>query len=260
MKIVVFNDYCCIGNCALKVNLSILMQNKIEVIAVPTKIFSSHMGYKDLIFFEMPKLKETKDLIEKNVKNVDLIYVGYVDSKNQFEIIKEYIENEKKDFILDPILGDNGEKYSKTTPKQISFYKEFIKNHPVITPNLTEAILLTNYKKEYSKIEKEDIIIMAKKLVEMGAKEVIIKGFTEKEKLYTLHFDGSYKFFSIKKIQTEICGTGDAFSSLIALEMLRKNDLKKSIPKIQQKLLKQIEKQNLHHGLNEISIENLKIK
>lgn len=260
MKVVVFNDYCCIGNCSLKVNLSIFMQNKIEVIGVPTKIFSSLMDYKDIILFETPKLKEIKELVVKNVKNPDLIYVGFLDSKNQFEIIKEYIETEKKDFILDPILGDNGKKYSKTTPKQITFYKEFLKKHPVITPNLTEAILLTNYKKEYLKIEKEDIVKMAKQLFEMGAKEVIIKGFTEKGRLHTLHFDGSYKFFSIKKIQTQICGTGDAFSSLVALEMLKKNDLKKSIPKIQQKLLKQIEKQKLHQGLNEISTENLKIR
>lgn len=260
MKIVVFNDYCCIGNCSLKINISILMQNYIEVIAVPTKIFSSHMGYKDLISFETPNLIEIKEMIEKNVSLVDLIYVGYIDSKNQFEIIKDYIKKTKKDFVLDPILGDNGEKYSKTTNEQIFFYKELLKLNPIVTPNLTESILLTEYKKPYLDIEKKDVIEIAKKLSKMGAKEVIIKGLLENKKLYTLHFDKKESFFSIKKIDISICGTGDAFSSLIAIEVLRKNKIKDSIDKIQKIILKQIKSQNLHDGLNEISTEKLKLK
>lgn len=260
MKIVVFNDYCCIGNCSLKINISVLMQNKIDVIAVPTKIFSSHMGYKDLISFETPNLFEIKEMIEKNTPLVDLIYVGYIDSKNQFEIIKDYINKTKKHFILDPILGDNGKKYSKTTEEQIFFYKELLKLNPIITPNLTESVLLTDYKKSYLNIKKKDLIEIAKKLYKMGAKEVIIKGLLEKEKLYTIYFDGKEKFFSIKKINTLICGTGDAFSSLIAIEMLRKNKIKNSIDKIQKAILKQIVSQNLHEGLNEISTEKLILK
>lgn len=68
------------------------------------------------------------------------------------------------------------------------------------------------------------------------------------------------KFFSIDKIDTSICGTGDAFSSLIALEILRKNNIKNSIDKIQKLLFEQIKTQQLHQGLNEISIEKLKLK
>lgn len=47
MKILVLNDYCCVENCALKVNISVLTQNGHEVFGVPTKIFSSNMSYED---------------------------------------------------------------------------------------------------------------------------------------------------------------------------------------------------------------------
>ena len=73
MKILVFNDYCCVGNCALKVNISILTQNGNEVFGIPTKIFSSHMAYKDFLSFEMPnfseifeKIKKIQTIIKKN--------------------------------------------------------------------------------------------------------------------------------------------------------------------------------------------------
>lgn len=261
MKIIVFNDYCCLGNCSLKVNISVLMQNKIEVVAIPTKIFSSHMGYEHFVSFKMPNFLKIKESIEKNIKDFDLIYIGYVDEMNQFEIIEKYIEKSKKNFVLDPILGDDGKKYSKITTNQILFYKKLLKFHPVITPNLTEAVLLTDYKKSYLELKKQDVIEMAKKLFEMGAKEVIIKGFEENKKLYTLYFiENEMKFFSIDKIDTSICGTGDAFSSLIALEILRKNNIKNSIDKIQKLLFEQIKTQQLHQGLNEISIEKLKLK
>ncbi|WP_313961558.1 bifunctional hydroxymethylpyrimidine kinase/phosphomethylpyrimidine kinase [uncultured Parvimonas sp.] len=259
MRILVFNDYCVVGNMALKANISVLTQNGHEVFGVPTKIFSSNMSYKDYISFNIPNFSEiVKKVFE--IKKIDAIYIGFIDNDEVFIIIKEILQNFKGKVILDPILGDNGIKYSGTTAKQISFYRELLNFADVVTPNLTEAILLTEYNKIFSEIERKDIEKIAKKLSEMGSKRILIKSFEENNKLNTLYFcENSIKWFASEKVDIKICGTGDVFSSLVASELIKGEKLENSIDKIQKLLFKNIEKQEKFEGLNEIQLENFKI-
>lgn len=259
MKILVFNDYCIIGNIAMKANISVLSQNGHEVFGVPTKIFSSNMSYKDYISFCIPNFSEiVKKTLE--IKEVDAIYIGFIDNEEVFVIIREILKNFKGKVILDPILGDNGVKYSGTTAKQIDFYRELLNFADVVTPNLTEAILLTEYKKAFSEIGREDVEKIAKKLTEMGAKQILIKSFEEKNKLNTLYFcKNSIKWFENEKIDIKICGTGDVFSSLVASELVKGEKLENSIDKIQNLIAENIKKQEKQDGLNEIQLENFRI-
>lgn len=259
MKILVFNDYCVVGNMALKANISILSQNGHEVFGVPTKIFSSNMSYKDYISFNMPNFSE---IVKKvfGIKKVDAIYIGFIDNDEVFVIIKEILQNFKGKVILDPILGDNGIKYSGTTAKQISFYRELLNFADIVTPNLTEAILLTEYNKIFSEIKKEDVEKIASNLLEMGAKQIIIKSFEKNDILNTLYIsETSIKWFESEKIDIKICGTGDVFSSLVASELTKGEKLENSIDKIQKLLAENIKKQEKQDGLNEIQLENFRI-
>jgi len=259
MKILVFNDYCVVGNMALKANISILSQNGHEVFGVPTKIFSSNMSYKDYISFNMPNFSE---IVKKvfGIKKVDAIYIGFIDNDEVFVIIKEILQNFKGKVILDPILGDNGIKYSGTTAKQISFYRELLNFTDIVTPNLTEAILLTEYNKIFSEIKKEDVEKIASNLLEMGAKQIIIKSFEKNDILNTLYIsETSIKWFESEKIDIKICGTGDVFSSLVASELTKGEKLENSIDKIQKLLAENIKKQEKQDGLNEIQLENFRI-
>lgn len=259
MKILVFNDYCVVGNMALKANISVLTQNGHEVFGLPTKIFSSNMSYKDYISFYMPNFSE---IVQKTleIKEVDAIYIGFIDDEEVFVIIREILKNFKGKVILDPILGDNGVKYSGTTAKQISFYRELLNFADIVTPNLTEAILLTEYNKIFSEIKKEDVEKIASNLLEMGAKQIIIKSFEKNDILNTLYIsETSIKWFESEKIDIKICGTGDVFSSLVASELTKGEKLENSIDKIQKLLAENIKKQEKQDGLNEIQLENFRI-
>lgn len=259
MKILVFNDYCVVGNMAMKANISVLSQNGHEVFGLPTKIFSSNMSYKDYISFDMPNFSEiAKKIFE--IKKIDAIYIGFIDNEETFGIIKDILQKFKGKVILDPILGDNGVKYFGTTAEQIDFYRELLNFADVVTPNLTEAILLTEYNKTFSEIKREDIEKIAKKLSEMGTKQTLIKSFEENNKLNTLYFcENSIKWFEGVKIDIKICGTGDVFSSLVASEFIKGEKLENSIDKIQNLIAKNIKKQEKQDGLNEIQLENFKI-
>lgn len=259
MKILVFNDYCVTGNIAMKANISVLSQNGHEVFGVPTKIFSSNMSYKDYISFCMPNFSEiVKKIFE--IQKIDAIYIGFIDDEEIFEIIKDILQKFKGKVILDPILGDNGVKYSGTKSEQITFYKELLKFADVVTPNLTEAMLLTNYNKNFSEIEREDVKKIAKNLLEMGVKRIIIKSFEKNNILNTLYFsENTIKWFESVKIDIKICGTGDVFSSLVTSELVKGEKLENSIQKIQTLLFENIIKQEKQDGLNEIQLENFKI-
>ena len=259
MKILVFNDYCVVGNMALKANISVLSQNGHEVFGLPTKIFSSNMSYKDYISFDMPNFSEIVQKIFE-IKKIDAIYIGFIDNEETFRIIKDILQKFKGKVILDPILGDNGVKYSGTKSEQITFYKELLKFADVVTPNLTESILLTDYNKNFSEIEKKDVEKIAKKLSEMGAKRILIKSFEENNTLNTLYFfENSIKWFESKKLDIKICGTGDVFSSLVASDFIKGEKLENSIQKIQTLLFENIIKQEKQDELNEIQLENFKI-
>ena len=259
MKILVFNDYCVVGNMALKANISVLSQNGHEVFGLPTKIFSSNMSYKDYISFDMPNFSEIVQKIFE-IKKIDAIYIGFIDDEEIFEIIKDILQKFKGKVILDTILGDNGVKYSGTTAEQIDFYRELLKFADVVTPNLTEAMLLTNYNKIFSEIERKDVEKIAKNLLEMGVKRIIIKSFEKNNILNTLCFsENTIKWFESKKIDIKICGTGDVFSSLVTSELVKGEQLENSIQKIQTLLFENIEKQEKYEGLNEIQLENFKI-
>lgn len=259
MKILVFNDYCVVGNMAMKANISVLSQNGHEVFGLPTKIFSSNMSYKDYISFDMPNFSVIVQKIFE-IKKIDAIYIGFIDNEETFGIIKDILQKFKGKVILDPILGDNGVKYSGTTVKQIAFYRELLKFADVVTPNLTEAILLTDYNKNFSEIEREDVEKIAKNLLEMGVKQIIIKSFEKNNILNTLYFsENTIKWFESKKIDIKICGTGDVFSSLVTSELVKGEKLENSIQKIQTLLFENIIKQEKQDGLNEIQLENFKI-
>lgn len=259
MRILVFNDYCVVGNMALKANISVLSQNGHEVFGVPTKIFSSNMSYKDYISFNIPNFSETVQKVLE-IKKVDAIYIGFIDNDEVFVIIKEILQNFKGKVIIDPILGDNGIKYSGTTAEQIDFYRELLNFADIVTPNLTEAILLTEYNKVFSEIKREDVEKIAKKLTKMGTKQILIKSFEENNKLNTLYFcENSIKWFESEKVDIKICGTGDVFSSLVASELIKGEKLENSIDKIQNLIAKNIKKQEKQDGLNEIKLENFKI-
>lgn len=259
MRILVFNDYCVVGNMALKANISVLSQNGHEVFGLPTKIFSSNMSYKDYISFDMPNFSEIVQKIFE-FKKIDAIYIGFIDNEETFRIIKDILQKFKGKVILDTILGDNGVKYSGTTNGQIDFYRELLKFADVVTPNLTEAILLTDYNKNFSEIEREDVEKIAKKLSEMGVKRILIKSFEENNTLNTLYFfENSTKWFESKKIDIKICGTGDVFSSLVASDFIKDENLENSIQKIQNLLFENIIKQEKQDELNEIQLENFKI-
>ena len=129
--------------------------------------------------------------------------------------------------VLDPVMvAKNGTKLiDKGAIKNLK--KKLLSISYLITPNIPEAEVLTNVKIK----DTDDMIIVGKILLKMGAKNVLIKGGHSKASFIedVLITDRNINIFRNKKIKTKNThGTGCTLSSAIATFLSCGKPLKKS--------------------------------
>ena len=173
-KIAIINDMSGFGRCSIAVELPIISHMKVQCCPVPTSIFSNHTAY-DSFFFEdfteqmIPYIEEWKKL----GLTFDGICSGFLGSARQIEIVQnffKYFKSENTIVILDPIMGDDGIPYTTYTEELCQKMKHLVPYADIITPNLTEACILTDtpYKKKW---KLNELAELTRKLEEMGPKK-----------------------------------------------------------------------------------------
>lgn len=235
-KIAIINDLAGYGKCALTVSIPIISSMRVAACPIPTSVFSNHTGYpsfyfKDLTDDMIPYMEQWKKL---NF-SFDGIISGYLGSKEQIDIVADFIRDFKKEHtcvIIDPIMGDHGKTYSAYTPEMCSKMKELVKYADVLTPNITEACILTDtsYKNSW---QRKEIIEIAQKLSSAGPSKVVITGISQKTYITNLCFvrDEEPVFISTHRIGTGRHGTGDIFTSMIAADAVNGVEFKESVRK-----------------------------
>ncbi len=132
--------------------------------------------------------------------------------KSVYKILKK---NKLKNIVLDPVMVSKGG-VRLIDKKSISYLKKLILPLcSVVTPNIPEAEVLTGY----SISKKADMIMAAKKILHMGARNVLLKGGHLNNKMIfdILVGKNKIKIFSRKKIKTKNThGTGCTLSSALA--------------------------------------------
>jgi len=174
--------------------------------------------------------KEISRQIEYTSKDIkpDVIKIGMLHSVDAINAVLKSLKKIKvKKIILDPVMiTTSGVKLINR--KAINKIRNhLIKRVELITPNIPEAEILTKIKI----ISINDMIYAAQKLIDMGAKNVLLKGGHIKGKVITDIFVNKkeIKMFRNKKIITKnLHGTGCSLSSAIATYFSCGKTLKKS--------------------------------
>ena len=174
--------------------------------------------------------KEISRQIEFTSKDIkpDAIKIGMLHSTGVIKsIIKSLSKIKTNKIILDPVMVAKGG--AKLIDNQcIKILKEkLIKKVSLITPNIPEAEILTNTKI----ISKEDMIFAGNILLNLGAKNVLIKGGHLSSNIMKDIFmnKNEISIFKNKKIITKNThGTGCTLSSAIATYYSCGKTLKKS--------------------------------
>ena len=162
--------------------------------------------------------KEISNQIIHTTKDIrpDAVKIGMLHSTQVInEVYKSLNKIKIKKIILDPVMIAKGG-FKLIDDKAIKILKKkLIKKVSLITPNIPEAEVLTNFKINNVK----DMVTAAKKLVENGVKNVLIKGGHAKSiKMYDVFYNKKkLQIFENKKIKTRNThGTGCTLSSAIA--------------------------------------------
>ena len=163
----------------------------------------------------------------KDIK-ADAIKIGMLHSTKVIDSVIKSLDNIKvKKIVLDPVMVAKGGT-KLIDDEAIKFLKnKLIKRVTLITPNIPEAEILTKTKIK----SKEDMIFAANKLIESGAKNVLIKGGHLESKIVHDIFvtKSDIKIFSSKRYKTKNThGTGCTLSSAITTFLSCGKPIKKS--------------------------------
>ena len=172
------------------------------------------LGVKSVVPITGDEIKKQIIHTTKDIKP-DAIKIGMLHSS---EVVKKVIESLKiikvKKIILDPVMvAKGGAKLIDN--KAINVLKKKLINQVfLITPNIPEAEILTGKKIE----NKEDMIYAASELINLGAKNVLLKGgHLKSKKVEDIFLNKSeLKVFKSQRYNTKNThGTGCTLSSAI---------------------------------------------
>ena len=175
-----------------------------------------------------PKEISNQIIFTSNDIQPDAIKIGMLHSSKVIESVIKSLDNINiKKVVLDPVMVAKGGTKLIDNKAVSLLKKELIKRVTLITPNIPEAEILTKTKIKSDK----DMIFAAYKLIESGARNVLIKGGHLKSKIVQDIFvsKSDIKTFKSHRFKTNNThGTGCTLSSAITTFLSCGKPIKKS--------------------------------
>ena len=182
--------------------------------AVTAVTVQNTQGVKSVIPINANEIKNQIIFTAKDIKP-DAIKIGMLHSS---KVVKKVLDALKiikvKRIILDPVMVAKGGTKLIDNKAIETLKKKLIKQVSLITPNIPEAEVLTGIKIR----NKEDMILSEKKLINLGAQNVLIKGGHLKSKKVEDVFLNKFElkvFVNSRHYTKNTHGTGCTLSSAI---------------------------------------------
>ena len=220
-RVAAVHDLCGYGKCSLGVAIPVLSAAGIDVCPVPTSLFSAHTRFPEFYMHDTtPMLTEYLDAWVAEGIQLDGVYSGFLGAPEQVDAITRlYREHPGALRLVDPVMGDGGEKYLTYTDELCDAMKGLVDGADVLTPNLTEASIITGIPYEGQDVNETYVRRVTDALLAMGAKSVVLKGVVhEGEKIIRNYVavadgDGAPEEVSGELLPYMLHGTGDLFAS-----------------------------------------------
>ena len=183
--------------------------------AITAVTVQNTMGVKSVISIPTNEVKNQIIYSSRDIRP-DAIKIGMLNSTEVVEKVAHALKILKvKKIVLDPVMVAKGGAKLIDSKAIQTLKKKLLKNVLLITPNIPEAEILA----ETSIKNKEDMIFAANKLIDLGAKNVLLKGgHLKSKKVIDLYLSKSdFKVFTSFRHRTKNThGTGCTLSSAIA--------------------------------------------
>jgi hydroxymethylpyrimidine/phosphomethylpyrimidine kinase len=184
-------------------------------------------GIKGITSISAKNLQEQITMVLDDI-GTNAVKIGMLHNTSLIKCLYKILKKRKlKNIVLDPVMiAKGGAKLVNNN--SIKYLKKLLLPLcNVVTPNIPEAEVLTGC----SISNKEDMIVAAKKIINMGAKNVLLKGGHLKNKMIfdILVSKKEVKIFSKRKIKTKNThGTGCTLSSALATCLSQNKNIYKS--------------------------------
>jgi len=186
------------------------------VAAVTSLTVQNTQGVETVHNTPSAELREQLDVLAKDCE-IAAVKIGMLGNRGNTAVVAEFLDAHKfAHVVLDPVMksSSGAELLDASGIKFLA--TELLKRASVITPNVPEAEVLTGLTIK----EVADMETAARKLVEMGARAVILKG-GHMERAVDVLFDGNelVQLTGDKVKSDHMHGTGCTFASAIAAQL-----------------------------------------
>tara|TARA_B110000438_G_scaffold282070_1_gene308776 strand:+ start:1391 stop:2203 length:813 start_codon:yes stop_codon:yes gene_type:complete len=184
-------------------------------------------GVKGIVAISTKSIEKQITMVLEDI-GADATKIGMLHNTSVIKCVYKILKKYKlKNIILDPVMISKGGARLVNSNSIKYLKKLLLPLCNIVTPNIPEAEILTGC----SISNKEDMIKAAKKIINMGAKNVLLKGGHLKSKMIfdILISQKDVKIFPKRKIKTKHThGTGCTLSSALATCLSQKKDIYKS--------------------------------
>lgn len=220
------------GKCALTVAIPVLSACGVEVCPLPTALLSTNTNFPGFTLMDFsPEIPAYIDHWEAVSLKLNALYSGFLGSQKQIALIADLARRFSPQYVvIDPVMADNGVLYKTYTAAMCEGMKSLMAAADYVTPNLTEACVLTDTQYDPAKTSFDDIKKLAAGIKALGAKNVIITGIERGDKLFNCILDGSgYSERAVRLLPYRMHGTGDLFASVFVGGLMTGHSLFESV-------------------------------
>ena len=249
-RLAMINDIAGFGRCSTTVSLPVISVMKVQVCPVPTSVLSNHLGFPLCHFDDYTShMRDYIKVWNELGLTFDGLYCGFLGNEEQIDIVREFVEMFRPPlFLLDPVMGDHGRAYSSITETHVQKMKALLPLADIITPNITEACLLTGTPWKDGEWTMQELSGLCERLADICQQEsvssgeasvgtvssasIVITGIRQRDSLVNfLWDDGVYTTVSTPIAGASRPGTGDIFASILAADAVRGETLLTSVQK-----------------------------
>ena len=242
-KIAVLNDLSGLGKCSLTAAIPVISVMGVQAVPLPTAVLSNQTGYPSYYCDDYTEhMEQIMTEWEKRKFSPDGIYTGFLADEEQADKILDFFQRfrtENTMVLVDPVMGDNGRAYGIYTEGLREKMLQLVGNAHVITPNLTEALLLLYGKEGMEKRYASLLELDGRKRLEQigkigeqlkkeyGLQAAVITGVESQAELCVHQMgnlvveNGHSSWCFAPKIGGSYSGTGDLFASVLSAGLVK---------------------------------------
>lgn len=227
-KAAVISDLSGLGKCSLTAAIPLFSAMGVQACPLPTGVLSNQTAFDSFACVDLTAhLASFADEWAKLNVKPDAICTGYFCDIGGVAFAADFIRRFRTPetvVLIDPVLGDNGAPYPAVDPRMYGAMKTLLSQATVITPNFTEACILTGHDIR-TPATLSSALEMARTLAQCGPSTVVITGVPNDGEMVNALYEGGENLICVgnRKIGTHsYSGTGDCLASILCAGLVRK--------------------------------------